>query len=90
MNTLLVVMTVLIVFISIFLALGILSAMATKYNECKEHMFSETPQCNMAELGKTLASGMMLLGILSVVSGGASCILINLALSAKKQYGAFE
>lgn len=90
MNTLLVIIAVSIVFISIFSALGILSAMTTKYNECKEHMFSETPQCNMIEFGKTLTSGMMLLGLLSIVSGGSIYILVNSASSAKKQYGTFE
>lgn len=73
----LIIITILIIFISVNSAFSTLSTMVEKYSECNKHMFSGTQECSMTELGKTLNSGMMLLGFLSVVSIGSVYILIK-------------
>lgn len=82
--------TIMIIAISVFASLSIVTNILEKYNDCKGHMFSETPQCNMVELGQNLSAGMIILGMLFIVSTGSVYFLISAITKTKKtQYGYF-
>ncbi|MBM3304307.1 MAG: hypothetical protein FJY76_04350 [Candidatus Aenigmarchaeota archaeon] len=79
MNKIILAIGISIIFIAVFSSLSVLGVMVSKYEQCREHMFSETPQCNLVEFGQAFSSGTMLIGFMSVTSVGAAYILINVA-----------
>jgi hypothetical protein len=85
MNSIIIVVVISIVFIAVFSSLSVLGTLASKYEQCKEHMFSETPQCNMTDLGKALSSGIMLVGLMAITSVGAAYVLLKVASRMGKQ-----
>jgi len=83
--------TIVIIFISVIVGLSVINNIVEKYSKCKEHMFSESPQCNMVELGQSLSTGMTILGLLFIVSTGSAYLLINSAFrETKRQYSYFS
>ncbi len=85
MNAIILAMGISIVFIAVFSSLSVLGTLASKYEQCKEHMFSETPQCNMTDLGKAFSSGIMLASLTAITSVGAAYILLKIASRTGRQ-----
>ncbi len=85
MNMIILAIGISIVFIAVFSSLSILNTLFSKFEQCKEHMFSEAPECNMTDLGKTFSSGIMLVGFLSITSAGAAYILFRVASKTGNQ-----
>ena len=82
-----------IVFISSLVSVATLSSMSVKYAQCKEHLFSQTPECSLVEMGTALSSGMSMLGISSVVAITAVFLLVNSAVrggSARRSFASLE
>jgi hypothetical protein len=83
--------TLIIVFISVTTAMATLSTLIVKYNTCREHLFSQTELCDLTEIGKTLNSGMMLIGFMAVIASGAIYILMGLITkSGGRSYAEFK
>ncbi len=90
MNMIILAIGISILFIAVFSSLSILDTLISKYEQCKEHMFSEMmPECDMTDLGVTFSSGIMLAGFLSITSAGAAYILLRTADRTGNQQSGF-
>jgi len=85
MNIAVITIGIIVVFISVFTALGTLGSMAAKYNECRDHMFSETEQCSLTAFGKNLSTGIIIVSIASIIAVATAYIALG-AGRQKRQY----
>ena len=75
-----------VIFIATFTALGMLNSMASQYQECREHLFSQEAQCNLADLGQTILSGVVFIAVLALVAATAAYITLGFLGGKKPQY----